>query len=174
MDAQLIKQVADELAEVEWLSKAGAPADERSAAFELVPNERDALRYLKSREWEHFTEESQAWLTTTLSRDFREHDRDWDKVVAKAKSFLNKKVKTRLDEFARDKKSWGKVLEDSVNWDVVAIFAERYYVLACLPGPMALSRELEVYRAGRLPCAFEFEGDIQKAFEAKSGRFSCY
>jgi hypothetical protein len=174
MDAKLIKQVADELAGIEWFSKAGTVTGDTHAPCTIISVERDAQRHLKSDEWEYVTQEAQAWLTTTLSRDFREQYRDWNKVVAKGRAFYDKKVKPRLDEFESGHRGWGKALENSVIWDVLAAFAERYYVLSCLPGPMWFSRELEIYQAGRLPCGYEYGGDILKAFESPSGRFLCY
>lgn len=174
MDANLIKQVADELAEIEWFSKAGTAADENSAAFSIIAVERDAQRHLKSDKWEYATQEAQAWLTTTLSRDYREQYRDWNKIVTKGRTFFDKRVKHRLVEFERSHRGWGQALEDSVVWDVLATFAERYYALACLPSPMWFSRELEIYRAGRLPCGFEYDGDILKAFKGRSGTFLCF
>jgi hypothetical protein len=175
MDAQLIKQVTDEFTEIEWFSKAGTVAEGSCAAVKIISVERDAQRYQKSEKRRYVTQEAQAWLTTTLSRDYREQDRDWNKVVAKGRAFHDKKIKPRLDEFGRGHRGWGMSLENAVLWDVLAAFAERYYVLLCLPRPMWFSQELEkIYRAGRVFCGYEYEGDIVKAFESHSGTFLCF
>jgi hypothetical protein len=174
MDAKLIKQVTEELAGIEWFSKAGTTAADVSAAFTIIANERDAQRHQQSEKRRYATQEAQAWVTTTMSRDFREQYREWNKIVSKARAFHDKKVKPALDQFEVRHRGWGISLQNAVLWDVMATFAERYYGLLCALPSMWFSRQLEVYKSGRVFCGYEYEGDILKAFQSRSGTFLCY
>lgn len=174
MNPNLIKQVTEEFAAIDWFSKVGEPAEEASTDFRVIADEREAKRMQKSKQSEYVTQEAQAWLTMTLSRNFREQGNDWNKVVGKARNLYEKKVEPLLDEFQKRHGGWGPYLKSAVLWDVMAAFAERYYTLACPLEPMWFGRELVIYRNGRLFCGFEYEGDIMKAFQGRSGTLLCY
>jgi hypothetical protein len=174
VDADLIKRVTRELEGVDWFAMAGKPTSSGAIGCSVIADERQAIRHLKSSASEFGTQEAQAWLTMTLSRDFKEQYRDWNKVGAKARAFYDKRVKPALDDFAGTHRGWGKALEDSVTWDVVHIFIEKYYVGLCLPRPMFFTRQLEVFSGGRMPCEFVYEGDIYDAFRDGTGHFLCF
>ena len=105
----------------------------------------------ESNEWEDFTLERRNDITGHLAVKYRNRETEWNKVVVGYRNYCDEKVFPLLFE-AAEKNGFGKVVVQSITWNVISFMMEETY--SSWGVPRFFNTVIESHKNGKLPCGW--------------------